>query len=240
MSLPTIEAARKLSNAAQNKLSKQDLLKIINSQSVSHSTITQAKCEGEESSGGDVYLTERRFVELLDERLNSKLNGLLDKIKVAQSEIKSLAEENVKIKKQLIMVESELKRKNIIIKGISEESDPQLAATKVIKQIIDFDLDPSKINAFRLGKQVTSGGRPRPILVKDLDQAQVIIRNAKKLRQNPDYKNVFMDRDLPVEIAKTSANLRKRAYKWRRDTPSDNAYVKRSVLFINDVEVASV
>ncbi len=138
------------------------------------------------------------------------------------------------------MVESEVKRKNIIIKGISEESDPQLAATKVIKQIIDFDLDPSKINAFRLGKQVTSGGRPRPILVKDLDQAQVIIRNAKKLRQNPDYKNVFIDRDLPVEIAKASANLRKRAYEWRRDNPSDNAYVKRGVLFINDVEVASV
>lgn len=240
MSSLTIEAVRKLSNVAQNKLSKHDLLKLINTQPASPSTITQVKRVDEDSSGGDVYLTERRFVELLDDRLNSKLNGLLDKIKVAQNEIKSLAEENVIIKKQLVMMETELKRKNFIIKGICEESDAQLTAAKVIKEIINLDLDPSKINAFRLGKQITSGGRPRPILVKDLDQAQVIIRNAKKLRQNPAYKKVFIDRDLPVEIAKATANLRKRAYEWRRDNPADNAYVKRGVLFINDVEVASV
>ena len=102
MSSLTIEAVRKLSNVAQNKMSKHDLLKLINTQPASPSTITQVKRVDEDSSGGDVYLTERRFVELLDDRLNSKLNGLLDKIKVAQNEIKSLAEENVTIKNSLL------------------------------------------------------------------------------------------------------------------------------------------
>ena len=96
------------------------------------------------------------------------------------------------------------------------------------------------INAFRLGKQVTPGGRPRPILVKNVEQAQVIIRNARKLRQNNDFQNVYIDGDLSTVLAKATANLRKRAYKWRRDHPTETAFVKHGVLFINDIEVASV
>ena len=240
MSTLTIDAARKLSSTAQNKLSKQELLKIINTQPVTPAATESYATTAGESSAGDVFLTERRFVELLDERLNSKLNEVIGKLKSAQNDIKTLFDENVKIKKQLLQVETELKRSNFIIKGVLEESNPQSTAAKVIKQVIGLDLDPVNINAFQLGKQVTPGGRPRPILVKNVEQAQVIIRNARKLRQNNDFQNVYIDRDLPTELAKATANLRKRAYEWRRDHPTETAFVKRGVLFINDIEVASV
>lgn len=96
-------------------------------------------------------------------------------------------------------------------------------------------------NIQRLGK-VRSDGKPRVMKIKaNAETSRLFLQNARKLKFAPSPLNkVFLQADLPIEVNRRLAEMRKRAYDHRKDHPDDSAYVKNMKLYINDVIVDEI
>lgn len=214
--------------------------------------------KGRKPSSLDEPLTERRFSELLELKLeiflDRKLTPLISRIidlEKKYADLKVHSESTVvnrKLEEKVTFLEDQqakqdlLKRqKNFIVKGVPESATNLEASVLDVAAKINVTLDNKIKSVFRLGK-IRDDGSSRPILVKSCSsKSREMLTNAKKLREiGGKYEKVYIDRDLPPVLAKELGILRKRAYDWRKDHPDDTAYVKNGKLFINKVEVDQV
>ena len=132
----------------------------------------------------------------------------------------------------------EVKKANIIIDGISEETETSLLAT-VTQMLTDIGVNIQQGNiltAFRLGSvKKVNKPRPRPILVKLSTQSIKfdIYKHVKNLRDSDKWKRIFISDDLPREIADERKTLRCLAATAR--DRGHRATVKGGVLVIDDI-----
>ena len=87
---------------------------------------------------------------------------------------------------------------------------------------------------FRLGK-VREDNRPRLIMVKATEKTvKQFLTRSKLLKQaSSPLDKIFLQENLPSELNKRLADMRKKAYEHRTQNPGDTAFVKNKKLFIN-------
>ena len=130
--------------------------------------------------------------------------------------------------------------KNITVNG-SEVSNCKDAVRSIAKVLGLEDECQNIQNIQRLGK-VTSDGKPRLMKVKsNANTSKLFLQNARKLKNAPwPLNKVFLQADLPIEVNRRLAEMRKRAFGHRNDYPDESAYVKNLKLYINDVVVDEI
>lgn len=241
----SIEDARKLSTTALNKLSKNELIKLINKEPSAVSTVRSdvTKTDSATVSVSNSSITSiddfnKFFTKKLADLESAWARRIEDLESTVQSQgitISNYTKRINELETKVANKEAMSRRKNFIIKGVQDNIELMPAVKKVINAIDPLANTSSVKSAFRIGNVVD--GRPRLIMVKATrDFSFKMVSNGKKLRNAGDsFKGVYVDRDLPPETAKAVGLLRKRAYDYRIAHPGEPAYVKGGKLYINNV-----
>lgn len=168
-------------------------------------------------------LTKEQLESILDEKLKRSNEELKESLKVIGNDIKSeltsqiedtskklqVLETTVKIQSnQILKLESEFKKKNVIVHNIPESELSNLNLKEMILNIFRSEVDSSfsmqNIDlAYRIGK--LSSERVRPILVSltTLNMKNLILTNKKTLQT----KNISIAEDLPYGIRQIRKSL---------------------------------
>ena len=162
---------------------------------------------------------------MLEERIMEKVNVIVDK-KINDS-IKNLSEEKIegKIKLQVEEFldeqnEIEKRKNNIIFYNLPEENiENDLQSVKDIIQKTTPELSAEienikKDNLIRLGKFTSNSetsSKPRPLKVSlpDVDFKDSFIKNSRKIRNFPHFKNIHVKKDMTRRQQKFDFDLRK-------------------------------
>lgn len=102
-------------------------------------------------------------------------------------------------------MDRKLRRYNVILRGLKEDEEESGHAIhnkiKLINQELSVDLERTQFRARRLGVRVP--GRDRPVLVRfDSVESRNKVWNRKvNLRESTKFPRVYVDEDLPKEIA---------------------------------------
>lgn len=191
----------------------------------------------------DEPLTERRFCELFDLKLQTVLNEKLTdimapfvaKIQQLESKCELLETRCDKLQRtQTALLTSQEKSevtsrcKNVIITGLKEE----LNTNDAIKEIIHIAMAASPdtptlpIN-FEYNRLGSDQSRPRPVKVvfQSEEASSKVKRNAKLLRQHEQFNNVYINPDWPPATSKENARLRNHAKHLRMINPIPNSTV---------------
>ena len=116
------------------------------------------------------------------------------------------------IKRKQIDLELEVKKRTIVITGVSEEEeeDPKITANNIFKEInqrisID-DID----DAYRRGKINRKSKWPRPLVVTLLKVSvrDYLLQNSERLNHKSDYEKIFLNEEIPYEIRKSKNKMR--------------------------------
>ena len=177
MNPQSISDARKLSSTALSKLSKTDLVKLIQSEPATpNKSIDQSRSPVSGDCGINTVLLAE-IDKLLDSKF-TKLNEIFAlKINYIENAVNNITKVNADLQQKVATLERKLahtenlhRRQNFILKGINEKDNPKTAATRVMNALdIDDklkDLGTTIITAFRIGKLRDNSSRPRNILVK--------------------------------------------------------------------------
>ena len=151
------------------------------------------------------------------------------------------------IQNQVALLDSKRRKKTFLIKNFPETacsvngkyiSSCQEAASAVA-QVLGLQNEVGSFkDVHRLGK-ARENGRPRLIAVKTSERiVKLFLSKARSLKNaNHPLNTVFIQEDLPPEMNRKLAEMRKRAYEYRRDNPGEEAFVKSKKLFINGIVV---
>ena len=161
----SITEACKLSNASLAKLSKAELLKIIQTAPVSTGHIDYPTRDP--NANADLLveienIIDRKF-KSLEQNLAARIDEIELKVETVTNEVKSVVKDHTDLRLKLATLESklhhstnQLRRQNFIVKGISEQVNPVAAASSVIEALQlgqDFKaLGATITSAYRLGK----------------------------------------------------------------------------------------
>ena len=132
--------------------------------------------------------------------------------------------------------------KNVYIRGKSVTNCNEAVALIAEELGIENDVMRQVHNVFRIGRVNRadhSEAKPRLIMVRATEKvAKQFLSKARLLKQsNAPLNRVYLQEDLPPEMNKQLADMRKRAYEHRMRYPGESAYVKNKKLFINGVVV---
>lgn len=188
-------------------------------------------------------MSDMERIERMFQHIDGNMKQMDGKLDALVQEIKDIKEDNVKLKEQvakqeerLEKLEREIRRKNIVVKGITDNENESEAETAekiytVLHKIgpnIDMKVDIDEIR--RIGNYKKEG--KRPILVKlTKDSMRSTILNTKNLKGT----EIWIDEDYPKNIQEERKLLipqmkeaRQRGYK---------AYIRYNKLIVNN-EVA--
>lgn len=201
------------------------------------------------STSVDEPLTERRFCELLELKLESMLESklrdviapLISKINRIESEYSDLRKAYDQLQanqaSQLLAIErieTSARSKNIIISGLQESSDTKGIIHDIISTVTDSPIQLH--NSFEFLRLGSDKSRPRPVKVIFAEEgiSSKLKKNAKVLRQHNKFRGVFINPDLPPATSKENARLRKRANELRSSNPGDTVVLRKGTLLHND------
>ena len=132
------------------------------------------------------------------------------------TKIDNLEKENRKLKNEVDVLEQNGRRSLINISGIPEPAEEGDTTEKVRKSI--FDIDPSYeiidiIRSHRVGKpneQAAAVVKHRQIIVRLSDPGVKfrILKCGKNLKENPEYRHVYINEDLTVTRSTICYNAR--------------------------------
>lgn len=210
------------------------------------------------SASIDEPLTERRFCELLDlkletileSKLKSIIGPLVTKIQELESKYCDLLEVCNKLKvaqaSQLAnseRLEVSARSKNIVVTGLQEDGNTKEEIQEIINIVTSTSSSTAATSNFefkRLGSHNSRPG-PRPIqVVLTSDEISSLAKkNAKLLRQYQKFNNVYVNPDLPPTTRKENARLRQRAKEIRLQNPTATVYIRKGMLFHNSNKIDS-
>ena len=131
-------------------------------------------------------------------------------------------------------MDRERRRHNLVIYGMPESSDSTSTELGTNDQTRFSNLVRSQFNteniniskAIRIGR--STNGRPRPLLVTLLDDSsrRYILQNAKSLRNNSTYNNVYISPDLTPKEREINRQLHTEL-KRRKQAGETNLMIKR-------------
>ena len=189
-------------------------------------------------------LTELRFVQLIDEKLDKLSRVFLSQIQNLKTEVNALRVICKAQQEQLEAFEREKRQNNLIISGIAEtdRNDPNYEESelKKIKQVCTF-IEPTAIDSlnivecFRLGRYT---GKARPIKIKFMKTSSrnKILTGSKRLRGNQTFNNVYINPDESDLSRKENARLRKVASNLRKENPTNKVYIKQGKVFLDNIQ----
>ena len=174
----------------------------------------------------DIAILEKKVNDITEsiEFNDADRNAIKDHIKTIEqrqkadhiqiNQLKSNVQQGPKVcecSKRLDRLETEQKRKNILITGVRERKGENLKG--LVLEILSntkAQIDPYSIDqAVRVG-HFNPKAPPRPILVKflDLSTKEVIMSRKHLIKENPNCKYVWLNDDLSEESKKTRAEMR--------------------------------
>ena len=173
-------------------------------------------------------------VKDLEEKVTTLSDDLENTRKASDDQQKTLK----KLETNEFERQAEVKRANIPIDGIPEETNGPLAST--IKQLlVDIGVTPQEgqiLTAFRIGTvNKNNNRRPRTILVKLSSPTfkYEIYKHVKHLKDNETWKKIYISDDLPREVAEQQKILRTLAAAAR--DRGNRATVRGGALIIDEI-----
>ena len=182
-----------------------------------------------------IQTLQTEFLELKNKCL-ADLNGAKSGFDSIQSQVASL--ESKKRKKAFIV--RNFPEKPCIIRGKTISNCQE--ALFAISQELDLEVEAGNIkDVFRLGKP-REDGKPRLMMVKTSEKIVRMFLSKSRLLKNAvcPLNKVFLQEDLPVEVNRKLAAMRKRAYEHRTKHPGEEAYVRNKKLVINGMVVEEI
>jgi hypothetical protein len=225
---------RKQSSSQLDKMSKKELINelksIRNCTDTEPSRNTESSASSRRDVSDDDILTIGAFRTILREELNERLtliNELEKKVTVLQKTV---------LQQQECMERIEANRRdnNLIISGYLETKPDRLEDIKeILSTIAGQEIIPKRVQ--RLGTSLNRT-TPRQLLVvlADVEKRNAVLVKAKTLKDNIDFKGVYLNADEPPMTRKENARLRKKAYDYRKLHPNSKIYIKKGKLYMNE------
>ena len=181
----SMSESRKLSATALNKLSKNELIKLIQENRLNHQNKPTKYTLLMQTSMPSYLPKLKSFWTssslLLRSNLTLRIEDIESTINTLQKENKTLTQSVRDLETKLLKLESNSRKGNFVLKGIPEDTfrKPE-EAVHAVGQAIDVQVDIK--SCYRLGKPRIDNS-PRPILVKSTEVcASNILRSAKKTK----------------------------------------------------------
>ncbi|KAK4874587.1 hypothetical protein RN001_013947 [Aquatica leii] len=186
-------------------------------------------------------MSEFDKIEEMFQRIEGNMNQMNTKLDTLVSEMKLVKEENVKLKAQIleqegkiINLEREVRKKNIVIKGVTDEeneNENELRAklqTIIQKISMNIDIKADTDQARRIGGY--SKDKKRPIHVKLTKESTklAILQNAKKLKES----DIWIDQDYTKKTQEERRRLIPQLKEARKK--GFKAQLKFNMLIVND------
>ena len=198
--------------------------------------------------------------------METKASQVTDKIVEIEQEVETgmeKAKEEVKVEMKEEMREREERATNVVVYGVkeSEETDPEKRkkhdAEKVKEMAAKIGVTTGELEVkFRAGKKNdAANSKPRPMIVRveDDETRENILRNARRLAREEEWKTVFVSEDLTwkqrEEAKAAEKKLReeaeKKTEKAKNEGKSGGKYVvvgprgRRRVVWRNDEKPAA-
>ena len=174
------------------------------------------------------------------QEINKKIDLILTENLALKEEINNL-KETVKVQNSLIEKhERELRKSNIIVRGIEEKQDARKSLQDVLSAIkIPFDVDGESDGVHRIGR--VSGNRSRPIrvILRDISKKGEILRAAKNLRNVPEMKNIFIHSDLTPMQQEHERHLRKRrdAERAKPENHGKSIRIFKGAVYVDNLKI---
>ena len=165
--------------------------------------------------------------------IEDTLGHVLDTQKRQDLEMKSLQDEVRRLKDDQVQMLNEVeerdrRRPNLIVSGFPEKDQGPVEERKkwdrskvedLVKRLCNFNGEViSSIN--RIGKANSSKPRLLRVVCRDVDTKYSLIRNAKNLRQLPDFNRIFLNPDL-TPIQQNESKYLREELKTRRNRGED-------------------
>lgn len=151
---------------------------------------------------------------------------------------------------QITSLEMKKRKKSFIVKNFPERpckiDEVEISSCQegitAISRALDLSTEiPNIRETFRLGKP-RMDGKPRLMMVRTTEKtARLFLNKSRRLKEAAwPLNKVFLQEDLPREVNRKLASMRKRAYDHRSSHPGDEAFVKNKKLFINGTVVDEI
>lgn len=174
------------------------------------------------------------------EQIQLQMKSLDDKIGVILKDMECVKSENNKLKERVVaqeqkieLLEREVRRNNLVIKGLDENVGEELSVTKekivqTVKKLgieINYQTDIDEIR--RLGKPTT--GKTRPVLLKLTTRGKKmeILKNTNRLKGT----DIWIDEDYTREVQEERRQLLVPLKEARKK--GHKAYLRHNKLLVN-------
>lgn len=173
----------------------------------------------------DIIKNELMEMKEIIQAQNDKINQL-QKVVLEQSQ-------------KLFTLERRTIEKNLIIYGLDEDDkvDDTLKdifkATDTCSTNIDYSM--------RVGKSVPDATRPRPlkVIMKSVSSKRNALNNAKKLRNFPEFDNVYLNADETFIERKENQRLRNKVKDIKLTSPTSAVFIRKGNVMKDNVIVDS-
>ena len=183
-------------------------------------------------------LTEEQTKEAVTIATNTDIAvaKLRDELAVERHNAKRLQHKLEEAQRKILHLESYSRKQNLIIEGLPEKQgeNTEELVMKLITENMGLTLTGAPIDkCHRFGR--TGNMRPRPIIIRfvKISTRDIILQNAKKLRNGNPNTQVYINEDLPPQVKKERAALRAIATHARHLEPQVSAKVAGDTLHIN-------
>lgn len=184
-------------------------------------------------------ILRKELLDGLNKKIDLQTKQLQEIIKTQALEIEHLRRVVVGQATRLEQLDSNNRRKQAVVFGLSEDNDDNLA--EKVQDIVCSTGHSChmKRDPHRIGKK---GSRPRPVRVyfftEDDKKAAVSgFRSLKRADAAGALKGIYMNYDLPFMTSKENKRLRSRLKELKANNPLDDLQISRGVLHSNGVVI---
>lgn len=174
--------------------------------------------------------------------LNEKFKTLNTQLVKQNEQIDILKNVILQQQNDLLIIKRKELNTNIIIYGVPESeatspADDITSVKNIFSEIVMDDITP--VSQFRLGKPNFTLGKPRSlkIVLASSDQKNTLLQNAKKLRNNANFKAIYINRDEPKEDRIENSRLRSALLEHKKQHA--DAKLIRGKIMLNDTVLDS-
>lgn len=163
----------------------------------------------------------------------SELRSIIDNQKIEINTLKSIVTDQ---QSSILFLQRKDIEKNIVISGIAEIDEKKDKGTilEVLQAVNPQIKDESITHYHRFGKKT-----PRQLKVS-LSSKEIkfsAVRNAKKLRDDQNFENVFINSDQTRADSSESWRLRTKVKELKKDNPLKEIYIKGGSLLMDGTEI---
>jgi len=179
------------------------------------------------------------LMRTVSDAVRREFRNLEEKIEQQQLEIDSLKRIVRDNERDKLMSARMSLASNFVIRGISENRDEKKMEleSKVEGVLKALDVHIPLKSVTRVGKQTENGPRIVKVVTEDINHRNAVLIRAKKLRNLPTFRNVYLDSDKCLLDRREDARLRKRMKLLKHDSPTSDIKIFKGLLLVDDVEV---